>query len=119
MASPRAVLTSFSGAAYAVGQKGMRAMYAPPSLPPLPPPPRRYEVDLWLMLAIMSIMLMLLFAATAVMMAIGGVFLPFGFNSDFFARLLPPAVLVSLGVVILLVVGTVVIVTAVRMQRQP
>lgn len=72
-------------------------MYAPPTLPPLPPPPRRIELDLWLMLGIMIAMLLLLCSATAVMMAIGGVFLPFGFDSDFFARLLPLPVLVSLA----------------------
>lgn len=93
-------------------------MYAPPTLPPLPPPPRRIELDLWLMLGIMIAMLLLLCSATAVMMAIGGVFLPFGFDSDFFARLLPLPVLVSLGIVILVAVGSAVIITAVRMRRQ-
>jgi hypothetical protein len=97
-------------------RKDHAAMYAPPPLPPLPPS-RHYEADMWLMMVIMVTMLLLLFVAMAVMMAIGGVFLPFGFDSDFFARLLPSPVLVSLGSVILVAVGSVVIITAVRMRR--
>jgi hypothetical protein len=81
-------------------------------------PPRSSQIDLWISLALMLLITAILFTTTVVMMAIGGIFLPFGFNSDWFARLLPPLVLVPLGVVTLLVVVAVVVVTAVQVRRR-
>lgn len=76
------------------------------------------QMDLWISLALMLIITAILFATTIIMMAIGGVFLPFGFNSDWFTRLLPPLVLVPLGVVTVLVVGAVVVMTVVQVRRR-
>ncbi len=82
------------------------------------PPSEPSQMDLWISLALMLIITAILFAATVIMMAIGGIFLPFGFNSDWFTRLLPPLVLVPLGVVTVVVVGAVVVVTVVQVRRR-
>ena len=81
-------------------------------------PSRSSPTDLWISLALMLLITAILFATTIIMMAIGGVFLPFGFDSDWFTRLLPPLVLVPLGVVTALVVGAVVVVTTVQVRRR-
>ncbi len=60
-------------------------------------PTRRRDPELWASLALMTLIIFILLAATVVMMAIGGVFLPFGFNSDFFVRLLNP---ITIGAVL-------------------
>jgi hypothetical protein len=79
---------------------------------------RPSQIDLWVSLALMLLITLILCVATIIMMAIGGVFLPFGFNSDWFNRLLPPLVLVPLGMVTALVVGAVAVVTMVQVRRR-
>jgi hypothetical protein len=65
-------------------------------------PTRRHDPELWVSLALMVLITTILLTATAIMMALGGVFIPFGFDTDFFTRLLNPITIgATLGVVAL------------------
>jgi hypothetical protein len=70
-------------------------------------PTRHHDPEMWVSLALMVLITFILLIATAIMMALGGVFIPFGFDTDFFTRLLNPITIgATLGVVALVVAVT-------------
>ena len=51
------------------------------------------------------------------MMALGGVFLPFGFDSDLLAKVFSPPLLISVAIIIVLLVSVMIVYSLVRRRH--
>ena len=73
--------------------------------------------EFWLSISLIGIITLLLLVTTVVMMALGGVFLPFGFDSDLLAKVFSPPLLISVAIIIVLLVSVMIVYSLVRRRH--
>lgn len=78
---------------------------------------RELDIEFLLTTGLIIFISVFLLVSIVVMMALGGVFLPFGFDSDLIAQLLTPQFLMILGIIILFVMLGIVGYTMIRRTR--
>ena len=82
-----------------------------------PKPDGMLDREFWLTTGIMGLITMVLLVTTIVMLVLGGVFLPFGFDSDLIAKVFSPQLLLHVVAIVVLLVGILLMYMLIRRRR--